>query len=325
MVRSCRFVMVSMAVVLTLAAVSLTATASAAEKYPNQPVTWIVPYTPGGSFDVLPRAIGPVLSQQLGVPVVVQNIPGPEGYNRFFRSSPNGHTISMVDLVGELAGRLVRTPVYDATRFEYLGRINSGVNLFVASPKGGIRKFEDLKKAKESVRCGSFGALSTPTLECILLAERLKFPMTIVRFRGPAEVILGIVRGDADIATLGTTLWLDHIAKGNVVPLLLWADQGDARVPGVISLKDIGQSELSVAAVQRAVATSPGTPPERVQILATALGDAIKSDEVQKFLAKRKFETNTQIGEPFQSTVRDLKRLLGEFEPAIRKFIEAGK
>lgn len=325
MVRSCRFVMVSMFIALMLAAVSFTSTVSAAERFPNQPVTWIVPYTPGGSFDILPRAIGPVLSKQLGVPVVVQNIPGPEGYNRFFRSFPDGHTIGMVDLVGELAGRLVRTPVYDATRFEYLGRINSGVNLFVASPKAGIRKLEDLKKAKESVRCGSFGALSTPTLECILLAERLGFPMTIVRFRGPAEVIVAIVRGDADIATLGTTLWLDHIAKGNVVPLLLWADEGDPRVAGVISLKDIGQSELSVAAVQRSVAASPGTPPERIRILATALGGAIKSDQVQKFLAKRNFETNTQIGGAFQSTIKDLTRLLAQFEPAIRKFVEAGK
>ncbi|OGP20032.1 MAG: hypothetical protein A2038_10470 [Deltaproteobacteria bacterium GWA2_57_13] len=314
--------------IMLVSALAVTALAPAdvmAQKFPNRPVTWIVPYPPGGAFDILPRGISPILAKQLGIPVVVQNIPGPEGYNQFFRSPPDGHTIGMVDLVGELAQKLVRKPVYDVAKFEYLGRISMGVNLFVGSPKSTFRKVEDLKGAKEPVRCGSFGALSTPTLECILLSERMGFPVTIVRFTGPAEVIVGIVRGDADIAALGTTLWLDHLAKGNVMPLLLWSEKRDSRVPGVISLKDIGLEELNVVASQRAVATSPGTPANLVQVLGKALGEAIESEQVQKFLAERKFETDREIGEPFRQTVANVRGLLEKYDSVIKKFVKSGK
>lgn len=292
------------------------------QDFPSAPVTWIVPVTAGGAFDGLARGVAPALSQELKFPVVVKNIPGAEGYNQFYRSKPDGHTIAIVDLVGELAQTLVRQSVYDVTKFEYLGRINSGTNLFVAWPKSPFRKIEDLKKAKEAVRCGSFGGISTPTLECILLSARLGFPLAIVRFPGPAEAIVGVVRGDADIATLGATLWLDHIAKGNVIALLLWADHPDARVPGVPNLKDLGLEQLKVATVQRSVATSPGTPPARIQVLSRALERAIKSDQVQKFLVERKFETDAQMSDAFRQTVADVVDVLEKHEAVITKFVK---
>ena len=303
--------------------VALLSSDARSQQFPSGPVTWIVPVTAGGAFDNLARGVSPALSQQLGVPVVVKNIPGAEGYNQFSRSKPDGQTVAMVDVVGELAQALVRKQVYDVSKFEYLGRINSGTNLFVAWPQSPFKKIDDLKRAKEPVRCASFGGISTPTLECILISARMGFPLTIVRFAGPAEAIVGVVRGDADIATLGATLWLDHIAKGNVIPLLLWADQPDARVPGAPSLKDLGLEQLKVATVQRSVATSPKTPPARVQALSRALEKTIKSDQVQKFLLDRKLETDTQIGEEFRRTVADIRDLLKKNEGAIKKFVKS--
>jgi tripartite-type tricarboxylate transporter receptor subunit TctC len=310
-------------VAVVLLGVSPLAPESRSQEFPSGPLTWIVPVTAGGAFDSLARGVSPALSQVLGVPVIVKNIPGAEGYNHFYRSKPDGQTVGMVDVVGELAQALVRKQVYDVSKFAYLGRINSGTNLFVAWPKSPFKKIEDLKKAKEPVRCASFGGISTPTLECILISARMGFPLTIVRFPGPAEAIVGVVRGDADIATLGATLWLDHIAKGNVIPFLLWADQADARVPGVPSLKDFGLEKLKVATVQRSVATSPGTPPARVQALSRALEKSIKSDQVQKFLLERKLETDTQIGDAFRQTVLDILDLLKKHEAVIKNFVKS--
>lgn len=310
-------------VVAALLGAGVSAPQLRSQEFPSGPVTWIVAVTPGGALDLVARGVSPALSREIGVPVVVKNIPGAEGYNQFYRSKPDGHTIGMVDVVGELAQALVRKQVYDASKFEYVGRINSGINLFVGWPKSPFKKIEDLKKAKEAVRCGSFGGISTPTLACILLSARLGFPLTIVRFPGPAEAIVGVVRGDADIAVLGATLWLDHIAKGNVVPLLLWADHGDTRVPGVPSLKDLGLEQLKVATVQRSVATSPGTPPARVQALSRALERAIRSEQVQKFLVERKFETDSQFGDAFHRTVAEIVDLLKQNEAVIRNFVKS--
>jgi tripartite-type tricarboxylate transporter receptor subunit TctC len=92
----------------------------------------------------------------------------------------------------------------------------------------------------------------------------------------------------------------------------------------VISLKDIGLSELKVVAVLRTVAASPGTSADRMQGLTTALWNAIKSEEVQKFLADRKFETDTELGEPFRKSLASLNALLGQYEATIKRFVQSG-
>lgn len=290
--------------------------------FPTQPITWVIPYTPGGAFDVIPRGVAPALSRELGVPVVVQNVPGAEGYNRIFRAAPDGYTLGMVDLVGELGLRFVQQPVYDVTQFVYLGRINNGINLVVGAPSGNAKSLQQLRNAPESVRCGTFGGLSTPAVQCILLAERLGFKANLVRFPGPAELVVGTVRGDADLGSLGISLWLDHISKGNVLPVMVWADAPDPRAPGVPTLQDAGAADLAVLSVQRAVAVSPGTPPDRAAYLTAALARAVQSEEVQTFLRDRQFETNPQFGAEFTRTVTSVQQILTRNEATIKRFVQ---
>jgi tripartite-type tricarboxylate transporter receptor subunit TctC len=67
---------------------ALAAINPASAAYPDHAVRWIVPVGSGGAFDLLARALAPILSRNLGVPVVVENIPGSEGYRQIYAAKP---------------------------------------------------------------------------------------------------------------------------------------------------------------------------------------------------------------------------------------------
>ena len=216
-----------------------------AADFPNGPIKWIIPYPSGGSYDALSRGLAPILSKQFGVPVVVNIIPGPDGYNQLINAKPDGQTIGMSEPLSVYATAMLSKPKYNVEDLTWLGRVNASGNLIVASKKSGITSFEQLKNHKGPVRGGAFG-VTTPILQQILLADAVKFQLAAVNFRTIGEMIIGTVRGDVDISTLGVAPWLKHIEAGNVVPILIWNNERDPLLPNVPCLADLGLSELTV-------------------------------------------------------------------------------
>src|SRR5262245_66454387 len=81
-----------------LAAFLLCSAPTLAQDYPNRQVTFVVPFAPGGSTDVLGRLMGQKLSERLGKPFVIENRPGGGTVTaalQVARSAPDGHTIMM--------------------------------------------------------------------------------------------------------------------------------------------------------------------------------------------------------------------------------------
>src|SRR5690349_22582023 len=71
---------------------------AAAQSWPAKPIRYIVPFPPGGSSDLISRAIAPRLSERLGQPVVIENLPGAGamlGVDRVAKSAPDGYTIGL--------------------------------------------------------------------------------------------------------------------------------------------------------------------------------------------------------------------------------------
>lgn len=298
-------------------------------EFPEGPVTIIVPFTPGGSFDTVARGLAPQLQEELGVPVVVENVPGAEGMNRIANSPPDGQTFGIIDLIAELGLRIVQPPSYDVTEYEYLGRVGKGINIVGGSSENNIDSLDDLENTQEPVRCASFGSISTPALQCILLSEEMGFPMSIVTFPGPAEATVGTARGDADIYSATPPSLSDSFEARTTSPLLVWSSEPlPESLPefDAPNLTDVGLEDLDVLGVERAIVTSPGTPPERIQALSTALEEAIDSDEFQEFLRERDYETNALIdSERYNDIVQDIQELLQQNEAVIKEYAEGGR
>ena len=296
--------------------------------YPEKAITYIVPSTPGGSFDTLSRAMVRSFSEILGVPVVIENVPGGGGLiaeKRIYDSGPEGYTIGMVDVVGKLGLNLVQDLPYNPSALQYIGRINAGFNAMGTGINSPYATLEDLQNTVEPVRCGNFAGFSTVTIQCVILTQTLGIPMTIVNFPGPIEAIQGVIRGDADMSPLGLALWLGFIEAEQA--------QGPARV----GTRDRPSSARSPCARCRRTAApspvhgparrgrSPELPPERLQILRDALERAITGPEFQAFLDQRQFEKNFMRGNEFQALVQnDLLPLLNENIDVLREIASGG-
>jgi tripartite-type tricarboxylate transporter receptor subunit TctC len=265
---------------------------AAAEKFPSKPITIVVPYSTGSNMTKYSRAAVPSLSESLGVPVVVKNVPGANGWNQVYRAKPDGYTLGVGDPTGQIGISMVQKLPYEIAKFTWLGQWASGNQLLVAGKKSGFKSLNDLMSSKKTVRCGTFGGLSAGAVQCALLGARKGFDVKFVNTKGPREVPLAALRGDVDIGSVGVNLWLGHIKKGDVTPIVVWSADRDKRVPNVNSLSDIGLGSLGNLTVYRAVFTSPGVPQDRKDILMKALNASQKKASWTAFITKGHLDNN---------------------------------
>src|SRR5687767_9907186 len=96
------------------ALLTLAGTALAQAAFPSQPIRIIIPFSPGGTNDILARLLGPKLTERLGQQVIVDNRPGGNtviASNELLKSAPDGHTLSLPGNSHVLVPHLTKTPL----------------------------------------------------------------------------------------------------------------------------------------------------------------------------------------------------------------------
>src|SRR3954471_10608313 len=133
---------------LTAAGASL-ASRAFAQTYPARPLHLIVPFTPGGSSDVLARAVGTEIGRSLGQPVIIENVPGAGGSlgaEKAAKSAPDGYTLLMGH-IGTLAVNPALYPKlgYDPVRsFAPVAWVARVPNVLVVHPSVPAKDLKEL-------------------------------------------------------------------------------------------------------------------------------------------------------------------------------------
>ena len=113
-----------------VAALATTAHATEADVYPSKPITLVIPYSAGGSTDILGRLLAQKLGERMNVSVIVENKPGANGtigVDRVAKSEPDGYTIVLGDVGGlaispSLYPKLPYNPLKDLAPVSLVGR-----------------------------------------------------------------------------------------------------------------------------------------------------------------------------------------------------------
>jgi len=103
-------------IVALAAALCLLSASSAAQTYPSRPVTFVVPFAPGGSTDTVARIIAQAIGPALGQPTVVENRTGGAGaigWGSVARAAADGHTLITVEMSYAIAAGLIPTLPFD--------------------------------------------------------------------------------------------------------------------------------------------------------------------------------------------------------------------
>jgi tripartite-type tricarboxylate transporter receptor subunit TctC len=198
---------------------AMAASGSAAEPYPDRPVTLIVPYAAGGSSDVLARLLNQPLSKSLGQPIVIDNRAGAGsriGTEFAAKSAPDGYTLLLADMPHTIVPAIQNGVHYDPVRdFTPIGLIGTASMFFFVNPvvkAETVADFVALAKAnsdKITIASGGIGSATHLTAELFQAKAGIKLVHVPFRGAGPAmnDLVAGHVQsGFTTMATASSVL-----------------------------------------------------------------------------------------------------------------------
>ena len=284
----------------TLAAVALTVglVAQAGAAYPEKPVTIIVPFPPGGSTDMVARAIAPKLQASLGQPFVIDNRAGATGAigaTAVKNAAPDGYTL-LVASIGVYAinpfiqKKLQYDPVKDLDPITVAVR---APNVLVANPNFPANSVPELiallKKTPGKITFASSGAGSSDHLTAALFWQKTGTDGIHVPYKGGAPAITDLLAGHADVSFQNINAVISHIKAGKLKVLAVTGDKRSPLLPNVPTLTEAGVTGADVFSWQ-AIAGPKGMPADVKQKLHAAIVAALNDPENRKRMEDIGFE-----------------------------------
>ncbi len=226
------------------------ATAAPAQDYPSRPITIVVPQPPGGGTDIIARVVGQQLSEQMGVPVVIQNRPGAGfvvGTQAVANAAPDGYTL-LVGVTGSMAvnpslfKNLGYDPIRDFTPIGMWSQIPLVLVVGKNFPAHSVKELIDRAKAKpHSINFASSGNGSGQHLSGEMLQVITGAEMTYVPYRGSSLAYPDIIAGYSPmfmIDSMGSAL--AQIEGGSVTALAVTSKERSPLLPNVPTMIEAG-------------------------------------------------------------------------------------
>ena len=281
------------ALALGLATPLVIPAARAQTAWPSKPVRIIVPFPPGGSTDILARAIAPKLALALGQHVVVDNKPGAGGSlgaAEAAKAEPDGSTLLMGH-IGTLAvnpamyPKLPYDPLKSFVPVAYVARVPNVLVVHAASP---IRSLKDLVEAARAspgrltYSSGGNGSAAHITFESLKL--RTKIFMLHIPYRGTAPSVTDVIAGQVDCTFTGAPAVLPHVRSGRLRALAVSSPQRLAALPDVPTVAESGYPGFEADQWYGIVAPA-GTPAAVVTRLNAEINKALALPDVAQQLS----------------------------------------
>lgn len=256
------------------------------EAYPTRPVTFVVPYAPGGGTDALAHMLGEKLQQQLGQPFTVQSRPG-EGTviatNFVAKSPPDGYTIMMAVSTLAIDATLYKKLPYNAAKDLALVALVATVPfVLVVNPSLPVYDVDDLialaKQKPLSFGSGGIGAFHH--LSGALFASMTGIKLTHVPYRGTLPALNDLAAGYIQLMFTDYGPAQPLIAAGKLRPLAVTTAKRLAALPTVPPLVEAGVPGFDIAAWQ-GVAVPANTPSNIILKLNSLLNSIVATPDVR--------------------------------------------
>lgn len=274
----------------------LSLTAAQAQGFPNRPMKIVVPFTPGGSSDVLARAIGQELARTLNQPVLIENVPGAGGAlgaERVAKAPADGYTLLMGH-VGTLATnpalypKLGYDPQRSFTPVAWVARVPNVLVVNAHVPARSLAELIALAKARPgslAYGSGGNGSAAHTTMEYLKLRTGTSF--LHIPYKGTAPSVNDLLAGQVQVLFTGIPALLPHIKSGRMRAL---AVSSPARLSVLPEVPTVTESRVpgtpGFEADQWYGLVAPaGTPAEVVALLNRQVNAALASEEVRTRLA----------------------------------------
>jgi tripartite-type tricarboxylate transporter receptor subunit TctC len=272
-----------------LAAITLAAGGSWGQAYPNQRVTVIVPYAPGGPTDVIARTVGAELEKTWKQPVIIENRPGAGGLvgpEYVTRQKPDGYTVLLHGSGVHTAKIFFKSMAFDPNDLRPVVGLGGSSTLLVVPTSLGVKtlkEFVDLAKSKPKQL--NFGAIpfNSQELDYHVLQRLAGIQMTMVPYTSAVPQFEALMRGDIHFYMGVSQQVASALSAGKIVALGYSGSERHPNHPTVPTVRELGYDFLSGFTLGWLVHAK--TPEDVVQRLGRDSAAALKVPEIATRLA----------------------------------------
>ncbi len=262
-----------------------------AADFPTKPVTLIVPWTAGGSTDVVLRTLAETTAKHLGQPIIIENKPGGGGTvgaaTMVATAKPDGYTVAQIPITVFRYPLMMKTtwdPLKDFSYILHLTGYTFGVVVKKDAPWKTFKELVAYAKANPGkVTYATPGAGTSLHTTMEMLAIKQGFKWTQVPMKGSAETVPAVLGGHVS-ATADSSSWGPQVDAGELRLLVTWGNQRTKRWPAVPTLKELGYGIVSNSPF--GIAGPKGMDPKVVKILHDAFKKGMDDPAFQKALDK---------------------------------------
>ncbi|MBS0468894.1 MAG: tripartite tricarboxylate transporter substrate binding protein [Proteobacteria bacterium] len=234
---------------LALAAAGALPLAAAAQNYPTKPVTIIVPFSAGGTTDILARIVGQGLTTELGQPFLVDNRAGAGGNiggALAAKAQADGYTLFM----GTVGTHAINQALYKKMPFDPvkdfapISRVATVPNLLVANPKEPYKTVKELiayaKAHPGKVTFGSPGSGASPHVSGELFKSMTGTDLLHVPYKGSAPAMTDLLGGQTSIMFDNMPSAIQHVRSGKLRPIAVTTAKRSPELPDVPTIAESG-------------------------------------------------------------------------------------
>ena len=288
-----------------------------AQDYPNRPIRFIVGFPPGGSVDLLARAVANQATKTLGQPILVENRAGAStnvASDFVAKERPDGYTVLVssdsIAINASLFKNLSFNPV---TSFAPVTLAITSPQILVARPNFGVKTVDEyiakVKAGAGSVNVGLTGRGTIGHLTSEVLNLKLGgLKVTYVPYSGGAPAVRDLIGGHIDALYVILPAVTGVVRGGSIVAIAVSSPKRSKAFPDVPTFAETIAPDVAVDSWQGFLVPA-GTPEPIIARLNRELVAALQSDAIAKPLADLGFEIVAGKPEAFAETIKaDVKR-----------------
>ena len=294
-----------------------------AQSYPSKPIRLVLPFPAAGPSDIVGRAVGQKLAEQLGENVVPDNrvgAGGSVGIAAVTKAPPDGYTVMVVSAAIAIIPSLYANLSYDALRdlapVARLATIENVLLVHPSVPAKTLRQFVTLARANPGkLNYGSGGPGTTNHLANELLKNLEKINMVHVPYKGATLATVALIGGEVDEVIVSVASALPMIQTGKVRPLAVLSERRVATLPDVPTAKESGVDDFLMS-IWYGMFAPAGTPREIISRLNREIMKALESPAMRERMAAAGID-------PWPGTPEQMAGLLRSETARFAKIIES--
>jgi tripartite-type tricarboxylate transporter receptor subunit TctC len=298
------------AYILTAFAASLLAGHAAAQQFPSRNMQTIVPYAPGGSIDVMTRAVMAELSKALGRNIVVDNRPGASGMigtELITKADPDGHILlghtSSYPGTAAIRAKLPFDPARAIVPVAGIGKSSLVLVVHPSLPVKTVKEFVELaKKNPGKLNYGSSGIGGNNHFAGTLFDISSGTKMIHVPYKGISLAMTAVASGEVEVVIASSAAVNPQLRAGRVRALGMSGTKPSALLPGLPSIAQSGVPGYEYE-LWWGIFAPAAIPADRLNFLNATINKLLNAPELKKFLEQ-------ESAEPWIATPQQLADLL---------------